>query len=73
MEQSCENGRTGVIRYFVEAAVSTRALQLIPRSTCHSLYGWFVAATYLVSAGANLNGQYDEHGMHTNTPLDAAV
>ena len=64
----------------MDAAVSTRPHVVKVRylRLTHSLritaeHGWFVAATYLVSAGAAVNGQCEEHGMYINTPLDAAV
>ncbi|KAF1924043.1 uncharacterized protein M421DRAFT_425228 [Didymella exigua CBS 183.55] len=79
-QTACVHGQTETIKYFTEADISAHPRWKRKRITCltHGLrvtagYGWFVAARYLVSKDADVNGQYDVQGLYVGTALDAAV
>ncbi|KAF2621203.1 hypothetical protein BU25DRAFT_241692 [Macroventuria anomochaeta] len=81
--QACEFETTEVIVRFTEGAVlqehqgaasrkcSIKRLTQGLRVTAE--HGWLVTARFLVTAGADLNDQNNEHSNHVGTPLDVAV
>jgi hypothetical protein len=79
-KQACKYGQAEVIEYFVYGYVPERPLGtkmqtlLLTQGLRIAVeHGWLVAAESLITAGADVNGQYDEYSRRTDPVLDVAV